>query len=72
MNDVWFCIILNKAMNMNMMNIVENLNDYLNNLPSTVEVIDISRRQLLVFPDLSRFTHLKVLNCSSNCPTFDK
>ena len=43
-----------------------DINTYLANLPSTIQVIDVSYQNLTYLPDLSRFTNLLELNCSNN------
>ena len=43
-----------------------NLEDYLKSLPDIAKIIDISNRNLTIFPDLSRFTNLTNLDCSNN------
>ena len=39
---------------------------YLNSLPEDIIEINISRRNLKILPDLSKFTNLKKLDCSNN------
>ena len=38
----------------------------MNELPVKIESIDLSWRDLTILPDLSRFTNLKLLDCSNN------
>ena len=43
-----------------------NIEEYLDSLHLDTEKIDVSYKNLTYLPDLSRFTHLKELNCSYN------
>jgi Leucine-rich repeat (LRR) protein len=43
-----------------------NLSAYLDTLSLTTTVIDVSYKNLSFLPDLSRFIHLRILNCSHN------
>jgi len=46
--------------------IVYDIIKYLNSLPKNIEEINISNKELISLPDLSRFKNLKILNCSHN------
>ena len=43
-----------------------NIESYLDSLPLDITILNISYKNLLVLPDLSRFKKLEVLNCSEN------
>jgi Leucine-rich repeat (LRR) protein len=44
-----------------------NLKIWLNSLDENIYELDLSNKNLNVFPDLSRFTQLKKINCRNNC-----
>ena len=43
-----------------------NIKQYIDSLPNDIETIDVSNKNIDYLPDLSRFKHLKQLNCSYN------
>ena len=49
--------------------LTEELQTYLNSLPNDVTFIDLSKKNLYMLPDLSRFINLQYLECSDNCLT---
>ena len=48
------------------MNTPESIQNYLDSLPEDIYQIDVSNHGLTCLPDLTRFTHLRILNCAHN------
>lgn len=46
-----------------------NIEEYLNSLPSNIEGLDVSNRNLTYLPSLKRFDNLKFLHCQNNMLT---
>lgn len=43
-----------------------DIEEFINNLPDDITIIDVSNRGITYIPDLSRFTNLKILICCNN------
>lgn len=43
-----------------------DINKYIHSLPSNINILDISNKNITYIPDISRFKNLRLLNCSNN------